>query len=467
MTVAQPRLLPADALRGVYFIFVVTALLLTMLWDRNLSLILIAVLAAPFVVFHPKTGFWLAIGLMMAASMIDPPAGFEFGIGYSPELPYWASALCILLVASTWAYLSETGTSDLNSQTCPAVSPSKALHAYAAVCVFATVLGIMRGYPLHNVGKQAFGCLLFCAYFVFALKFTPTAEDISEVTDWAKQAGIVCALVYIAIYLAQVPTKGLRKELTILAGYGGGLAVLYLPELLRRGRIRHRFRSAIPMAVLFLVPLLAQYKRAILAFTICGFLAIGLRSLSRTRRYLHVSLAFGLFALVLSTNVLNPIGRYFSRYESLKYLFPEDIQTSYSLVGRISELTQILDTLGGAPVVGTGLGSTVVWFEPYTRTWWEQETVEIGWGYVLVKAGIVGTVVFLWFIATLLRDSLRRPLHGLHLGMFLLFIFMLLQMVADPFFFNFMTSAWAGMTCGFLHVLNREAAPVLAEGVDS
>ncbi len=456
MILAEQRLQPSYALQWAYFFFSLMLLLVAMVWDRNLSLILIAVLAAPYAVFYPRSGFWLAIALMMAASMIDPPAGFEFGIGYSPELPYWAGALCIFLVASAWAYLSESDHSGYSSQT-RVVLPSRAFYAYGAVCIFSTLLGIMRGYPLHNVAKQAFGCVLFCAYFVFALKFSPAEAEIFSVTEWAKRAGIVCALVYIAIYVAQIPTKGLRKELTILAGYAGGLAVLYLPELLRKGRIRYRFRTAIPMLVLFAVPLLAQYKRAILAFAICGFLAVGLRSVSRAKRYLHVSLAFGLFALVLSTNVLNPIGRYFSKYESLKYLFPEDIQTSYSLVGRISELTQILDSLGGAPVFGTGLGSTVVWFEPYTRTWWEQETVEIGWGYVLVKAGIVGLAIFLWFIGTLLRDSLRTPLHGLHLSVFLLLIFMLLQMVADPFFFNFMTSAWAGMTCGFLHVLNRQA----------
>ena len=165
-----------------------------------------------------------------------------------------------------------------------------------------------------------------------------------------------------------------------------------------------------------------------------------------------------LFTAAIATNAINPVSQYFSRYESLKYLFPEDIQSSYSVYLRTQEFTQVLDSMGGVPLLGTGLGSTLEWYDPYSRMWWEQETMASGWGYLLVKTGVLGTTVFLWLVLGLMRSALRTPLRGLRLGVFLLLVFQFLQMVADPFFLNFLTSAWAGMTCGFVHVLNRSSA---------
>jgi hypothetical protein len=80
--------------------------------------------------------------------------------------------------------------------------------------------------------------------------------------------------------------------------------------------------------------------------------------------------------------------------------------------------------------------------------------MDVGWAYLFVKTGIVGTIAFLWLIFALGKKSMQNPLSGLHLAVFLLFIFQILQMIADPFFFYFMTAPWAGMTCGFLSTLN-------------
>jgi len=47
---------------------------------------------------------------------------------------------------------------------------------------------------------------------------------------------------------------------------------------------------------------------------------------------------------------------------------------------------------------GTGLGSTVAWYDPYLHTIWTQETVDVGWAYLLIKLGVVGLAVFLWLV---------------------------------------------------------------------
>lgn len=418
------------------------------------GVLVLGVFFAVFTLSNAQAGLWLSLGLVMIASLIAVPAAFEFGYGYSPELAYWAVATCVVFLALSVGYFRTKMNSTLeSSSSCATLAPA-AFWGFVAISVFSALLGIIRGYPPQDVAKQFYGCLLFCAYFLFGLAFTRGERDIGKIVYRTTQIGILCALLYIVIYLARVPGEGFRKELTILSAYAGGLAVLFLPHMVNRKRISERLTFGIPMLILFAVPVLAQYKRAILAFAICALLAFGLQSASRNRRYFYTVLAFFVFTIVVSTNLLNPIGAYFAKYESLRMLFPEDIQSSYSVYLRLEELRQVLISLGGVPMFGTGMGSTFVWYDPYSKFWLEQQTMASGWGYLIVKTGVVGTLVFVWLAARIIRSSLARPLRGVHLGMFLLFIFQLLQMVADPFFLNFMTSLWAGMTCGFLCVLN-------------
>jgi hypothetical protein len=106
------------------------------------------------------------------------------------------------------------------------------------------------------------------------------------------------------------------------------------------------------------------------------------------------------------------------------------------------------------PILGTGLGSTLSWYDPMSGVTWEQETLDVGWVYLLVKLGLVGTAAFVWFAWGLGTRAIGAFKDTLHVGLFVLFVFQLLQMIADPFFVYFMTAPWAGTTCAFLHILN-------------
>src|SRR5215831_11336957 len=248
--------------------------LVTTFGEAMYGLVVIGMAFAPYAFSYPKVGMWLSVSFVMVASLIAPPAGFEYGYGYSPELTYWAIGTCVVFAALLGRYLmSRENSSARNGVPVPSV-----LWAYAAISVFSAMLGIARHYPFLDVAKQFYGCLLFCAYFLFVLKFMHTEQQIEYVMDRIKNAGLFCAVVYIVVYLSLVPREGLRKELTVLSAYAGGLAVLYLPGIVNGNGIMRRFRLALPMLLFLSVPLLAQFKRAILGFVICGLLASGLRS---------------------------------------------------------------------------------------------------------------------------------------------------------------------------------------------
>lgn len=411
-----------------------------------------------YVFYHPDDGLWVMPGLVMVAGFISPPDGFKWGAGYSPELVYWAIGFCFVLIAMLCRYFWPARQARAGEEKSAVMAPPRALYVLAAMSVVAAGVGLAHGYVLENVAKQLYGCALLCGYFLFALKFTPKLDDVERILNRLIIVGVIWSLVYLVIYLYQVPTLGLHKDLTVLSSYSGGLTVLLLPRLLTTN-IRFKRGRTIAMALtLFAVPLLTMYKRGVAACCLCAYLAWALRSRSQRKRWLAVAAAFLAFTLAVSTSMLNPIGRWFSKYPSLDYLFPEDIQSNYSVFLRIEEMRQVIDSLGGVPILGTGLGSTITWYDPYTGIVWEQEYIDVGWGYLLVKMGIIGTAIFIWLVGSLVVDALRKPIDGVHLALFLLLIYHLVQMVADTLFVSFVTAAWAGTACGFLYIFNKGTA---------
>ncbi|HXX22849.1 MAG TPA: hypothetical protein VEO19_06850 [Terriglobia bacterium] len=424
------------------------------LLGRFYGLVGLSTIWSSYVFFHPREGLWITPALVMAASLVCPPEGFQWGAGYSPELAYWAIAVCLPFAAMLLRYVWSKREKSERRTAMGGVSPPRAFYVFAAISVLAVVIGLFRGYPILNILKQFFGCALLCGYFLLGLRFAPNRGDIEEVMGRTIAAGVVCAAIYEGIYLYQVPELGLRKELTILSAYAGGLAVLLFARFIGK-KTGTRSRLGLLLATILLgVPLLAQFKRAVAACFICAALALGLRSPSRRKRYFYVATAFLLFTAMITTDLLNPIGAWFSRYPDLQSLFPEDIQSSYSVFLRTTESTQVIESLGGVPLLGTGLGSTLSWYDPMTGVTWEQETLDVGWVYLLVKLGLVGTAAFVWLAWGLGTRAIGAFKDTLHVGLFLLFVFQLLQMIADPFFVYFMTAPWAGTTCAFLHILN-------------
>jgi hypothetical protein len=422
------------------------------LLGRFYGLIGVALVWAPYVYFHPQEGLWIAPAFILVASLVSPPAGFEWGVGYSPELLFWAIGVCILFATMSLRYLH--GRLAQNRSQLKLI-PARGFYAFAVMSVVAAVVGAAHGYALQNVAKQFFGCALLWGYFLFALRFAPTRQQVGQVINRLVYVAVICSVIYFAFFVGLFSIESFSTHLTALAIYGGGLFVLLIPEMFG-DKMRPRFnRALLVAAILFAIPVITQFKRVVAACMICGFLAWTMRTKSRRKRYMYLITAFLAFAIMLSTSVLNPIGTWFSQHTGWGTLFPEDVQSHYSIVLRVQEFRQVMDSLGTVPILGSGLGSTVTWYDPLSKVYWDQETVDIGWLYLLAKMGIVGTVAFIWFTFPLGANALRRPISGLHLGLFLLLVFHLLQMVADASFVYFMTAGWEGTTCAFLYIMNK------------
>jgi hypothetical protein len=332
------------------------------------------------------------------------------------------------------------------------VRPPLGLYAFFGLSVVSAALGLWRGYSAANVAKQFFGCLLFAAYFWFALRLTPSLRDIKRVTKIVSVGALVSGLAYV---LAYVPLRGVVRD-TILNDYTAGIACLLLPQLLSGGT-RVRTKALLMTCALLAVPIVDTFKRSVAGFGICALLFFGLRSRSRAGRYAWLAGSFVLFTLFIATPLLDYAGRVVAKEPILSRLIPENTETNYSVYLRLLEAKEKLASSGGVSLLGTGLGSSLSWFNPYSNGWFTEETISLGWAYVLIKLGVLGLAVFVWVVGGPLIKSIRIAPGGAHLALALLVSFFIVEMAGSPVVVYFATAPWVGTACGWLHIFNCEA----------
>jgi hypothetical protein len=330
------------------------------------------------------------------------------------------------------------------------VRPPLAFYVFFGISVIGAALGLAHGYSVSNMGKQFFGCLLFVAYLWFALKLTPGVRDIKRVVRIVAVAAVVSGLLYVFLY---VPFVILVRD-TVLNDLAASVACLLLPQLLSASPQIKR-KAAVMSVALLLVPLVDTYKRSMAGFAICVLLLYGLRSGSRKKRLFWLLGSFTLFGLLLATPLLNYVGRAVAKQPIISNFIPPNVQNNYSIFLRLFEVEQMLAASGGPSMLGTGLGSTLRWYDPYAKIWFTQQTVDSGWAYLLIKLGVLGLAAFLWLVGGLLFRAIRNVPAGAHLALVFMVAFFTIEMVASPVAVYFATAPLAGMACGWLHVLNQ------------
>jgi hypothetical protein len=418
--------------------------------NGSYAIVALALVWVPYLILHPEAGLWFSPVLVMAASLLAAPEGFLAGWGYSPQLAFWAVAICIAFAATSlavarWHWITRSRNREW-------VRPPLALYILFGISVAGAALGLARGYSVANVGKQFLGCLLFVAYFWLALKLTSGLRDLKRVVRLVAIPAVAASLVYLLMY---VPLKGLVRD-TLLNDLAASVACLLLPQFLSRSK-EVKTKAIAMSAALLMVPLVDTFKRSVAGVAICALLLYGLRAPSRRKRLVWLAASFTIFTLLLATPVLNYVGRAVAKQPVISKLIPADIQTNYSVYLRAVEAEEMLVFSGGPSLLGTGLGSTLKWYDPYAKLWFTQETVDLGWAYVLIKLGMVGLVAFAWLIGSLLVRALRNVPTGAHLALLLLVSFFTIEMVASPVALYFATAPWVGMACGWLHILNERA----------
>lgn len=82
---------------------------------------------------------------------------------------------------------------------------------------------------------------------------------------------------------------------------------------------------------------------------------------------------------------------------------------------RVNQIRPLLTTISHHPIIGSGFGTAVTYYstDPRVRGWRTTTAFELGYLDLWLKIGLVGLVLYGWWLKVILRDTTRRGWLGL------------------------------------------------------
>jgi hypothetical protein len=225
--------------------------------------------------------------------------------------------------------------------------------------------------------------------------------------------GILLGLWGVAQWVLQVPFSaaedfGIRKGVSLTSnGRGqiqGGLfafpvAVILASAALASGRLRRGLERNLVLLALGLnvVSLLLTFERTFWVVTAVGVLLVALRA-GRVRRaralmWMAVAASIGLLTLsAVSPGTLRTAGQRLFSIGSY--------QTDKSVRYRTVESGFVIDKIREHPLLGSGLGDTIYWGQPWTQTKpTAQSYTHVGYLWLTWREGLLGAAILLTLLA--------------------------------------------------------------------
>lgn len=275
----------------------------------------------------------------------------------------------------------------------------------------AAINGLLLGNQLFAVVRQLFGCLLLPVYYFagLALFRSSTAIDrwINAIT-WAVALG---ALWYAQkLSFASLARGVYFREQSPLTSYAGAVGVMAFAALIERRGIWRRLQGFAQTSVCT-VSIVLMGNRAALASLIvgCGLLVI-----------IRLSQRGVIAAALAIVFVAGSIGSGFYYGDRLlehrglggdiARRFIIRVSEDHSFQGRMAQMEAVLSAVSKRPILGAGMGSETVFLAPEEGRL-RLTSVDNGWGYVMLKTGLLGLAIFLVLIGL----TLSRCIHGLRM----------------------------------------------------
>ena len=472
LSCGSPKLMmPASALVGPT-LWLGTALLYgfaVLAGGLTAGTIVLSTAIAAVALARPHTGLWMGVAFMVYACVFYirwTPAATVEEMGYIGT----AVGLAIITMGLGIAWL-RSGPRRLAIRKSAAVRRfDKAMNAMLAAFLIATVYGMTRGNGWSAVTRQLFGCLLLPGYYLFARTFFRSTEDIHR---WVKRASVVVtagAVWYVAklTFLSFSEGSYIRVQ-SPLAFFTGAIGALLFAEFLwerRRGT-----RIIIGISLFFCIFSILMIGARFVVSSLVGS-AIIILILRRQKHRLLTGLAtLALFALGVGFVVANLggviergglVGGIGARFS------PLNVDEDLSIVGRMAQMESILDIVRQHPVLGAGMGAEYSFYDPESiDVLVTTPYVDNGWGFILLKMGVAGLLVFVAMLGAFLRFAARdwssdapAQLQRVRACLLALLLFGLLSFTGGPTFFHFTQAGFMGTGLGALAALAELAGPM-------
>lgn len=457
---SQPNILPAQIPAGRQQSAYVWAALLTLggllftaallLGGPLYAVIAIGVLAMPFVFRKPQTAVWGATVYMLLVTGLVPQ---EYGSADNPYLAPQLYAWAVGLFLITLPMALSLPWRQLFARSCHRKAPL-ALTLFLLSIAAASVQGLRLGVTVSYVSRQAYGALLFCLYFWAAVHFTNHKDAIEKSMRRIKFVGLAVGLITI-IYWIGIEHDFAHFKMD-LATYETTLAAYCTGEFLCARELWSRLVLGVEILIFFSHPVLFHSRGAVGFCGIVMLLGAGMLLLpSRKAKVLVLAGVLMFLLLAIKTNIFAPLRELVPDIGGAADVIPEDVISDPSFYSRIDQWITAIRTLQTHPILGTGLGSELEYFDPATNTWGYRAIVDPGYAYLISKFGLLGIGALFSLLFSIGRSSGWPARDGMHVGFFLIFIFSILYMIDGSIMLHFLTSAWIGTVFGFLYQIRR------------
>jgi hypothetical protein len=428
-------------------------LFLAVLFGSHVAFTVVVVLGALYLVATPRQWPQISFLLFTLGVLVIPVAYGESDYGgSSPEqFYYWAFSLFATAGgAMLGMWLHGFRLRFLRNLSPRLLRPSL---AFAAISLASVLYGIAQGGgQVSDSVRQASGLIFLLLFFLLAVMLRPSHSDVRTILRTVRDTVLGYCLFYLFRYLpVGLRTGDFNRERSPLLYFAGLFAAISLAALLFSPHTRKLF-EVLRLAVFSAASILSG-SRAVVASMLITMMILALWRMSSRQRRLIGLILVGSLLVVPSVFVLNlPVidaNGFFGQVASRFVLSPT---ADSSFLARVSEMTSIVQVVGKRPLLGGGMGARFVWIDPEQG---EVETafVDNGVGFLLLKMGILGLTIFVWWSWGLTRWMYRlwkAESRFEDLVLLSTLVFYLTFLPFGPSFFQFTMSFWLGTTVGFL-----------------
>lgn len=410
---------------------------------------------------EPRASLCLCTAFMMFLFVCfqkEAPLGEEL----PEEFFYWGAGLALITAGLCGAAVFSREVEWPRVRRRISAPASLAMAATLAITLGAAANGLLLGNQPFAVVRQLFGCMLLPVYYFAALALLRSSKDIDRWLLGANWAVALGALWYAQRLSFASMARGVYfREQSPLTGYAGAIGVIAFASIIEQRSI-WRWLQAVTQAILCVMAIVLMGNRAALAslMVASGLLVV---VVVRRRGLTAMTLAIALVAGALGG------GFYFSdRFLESRGLggdiarrFIINVSDDQSFQGRMAQMDAVMSTMRERPALGAGMGSETRFLTPAEGRV-RVTSVDNGWGYVMLKMGLLGLAVFIILIALLLRESfghlLKFPAGTLRANTMALLGVLLYGIVvfwSGPAFFHFTSAGFFGTVLAGIVVLSE------------
>lgn len=416
------------------------------------------VLAGVRVAKRCAEALWVGFFLIAITSQLYPIQLDELGVSIQGGYRPYTLAIIVVAGAMVVGLFRRTGTP--GRATPHYRRAGYGVAAFAAVFFLALAYGYFRSArapELIDVFRNCSGTLGFLVFLFLGFRLLSSVNETErsfvklEVSVLAYSIFFILKFVYLSLSWGAAETAAGFGYSQRLAVYFSGLVLVIVVAQFLSTEVKLKWQEFCLAAFVLVLAILFSGSRAILftAFLVTLLLAVVRYSKGRVRVGVFALVAgvFVLLGLSLQSPMQTDPKEGVSGYLSDRFLAFSAEDTS--LLGRASEMVAVRDAIREHPVLGRGPLASYSFLDPVFG-WKETTFVDSGIGYLLMKTGILGTVVFFWFAFEWLKTArgLLKAFPALARASLASFVFYLVYMPFGCAFFDAPFSWFIGLVVG-------------------